>query len=83
MVVGSSDDATLKCLIHGTASGIPGAFVEALDRADPTFRASETLHELLVEYAVAAAASAGVPRASRSTAVILRFDRGETFISIK
>ena len=77
MVVEPSDDATLECLIHGTASGIPGAFIEALDRADPTFRTSEALHELLAEYAAASAA----PPATTPKAVILKFERGKTFIS--
>ena len=78
MVVEASDDATLECLIHGTASGIPGAFIQALDRADPTFQTSETLHELLAEYA---AASAVPPPATTPKAVILKFERGKTFIS--
>jgi len=77
MIVTPSDRATLTCTIDGSASGIPGAFVDALDRADPSGRSSEALHELLVEYA----SSAATPEHRLPRAVLLEFSSGETNIS--
>jgi hypothetical protein len=80
LVVKPSDDFTLDCQIDGTASGISGAFIEALDRADPSFEASEAFHELVVEYANATAKvqTGVVPRK-----VMLRFALGQLTIITK
>ena len=78
--VEDSDNGVLECSIDGTASGIPGAFIEALDRVDPTCSSSESLHKLLVEYANAAAffSQSVIPRT-----VVLRFSSGQTFVTAK
>ena len=76
-VVTASDRATLICTIDGTASGVPGAFADALDRADRSGRSSEALHELLVEYA----RGTTTPERGVPTAVLLHFSSGETIIS--
>lgn len=40
---------TLRCTVDGTSSGIPVAFVDALDRIDPSGRSSERLHILIAQ----------------------------------
>ena len=79
-VVEPSDEAVLECAIQGPASGIPGAFIDALDRVDPSCRSSESLHELLVEYADTVATSS---RSVLPKSVILTFSSGQTFVSTK
>ena len=79
-VVEDSDDGVLECSIDGTASGIPGAFIEALDRVDPTCSSSESLHKLLVEYANAVASFS---RSMIPKTVVVRFSSGQTFVTTK
>jgi hypothetical protein len=50
---------TLRCTVDGTSSGIPVAFVDALDRIDQSGRSSERLHILIAQLG-AAVASNGV-----------------------
>jgi hypothetical protein len=79
-VVALSDEVVLECPIHGTASGVPGALTDALDRTDPSYSSSESLHELLVEYAdaVATFSHSALPKC-----VTLTFSFGQTLISSK
>ena len=80
LVTEHGDEAILECAIDGTASAIPGAFVDSLDRTDGTGEASAALHELLVEYAniMGQLKDGIVPRA-----ITLRFSSGKTTISAK
>jgi len=61
LVVEDSEVANLRCSIDGTASGIPSAFIDAIDRADTSGLSSGALHELLVEFAQSIAAETNVP----------------------
>lgn len=61
LLSGGQEPVEIRCTIEGTASGIPGAFVDALDREGSS---SERLHELLVEFAEASAheANGDIPK---------------------
>lgn len=79
LVIGPKDGGrTLICSIEGTASGIPGAFMDHLDQIDQSGRSSELLHELLVEYAGSIAAEMHVQTPKN---VILTFKSGEMSIA--
>ena len=79
-VVEDSDDGVLECSIDGTASGIPGAFIDALDRVDPTGSSSASFHKLLVEYANAVAS---LSRSMIPKTVVVRFSSGQTLVTTK
>lgn len=80
LIVKHSDVGTLTCSIDGTASGIPGAFADALDRADVSGKSSERLHELLVEYA----GCVGVERDSEIPRfVMVTFDSGKVILTTR
>ena len=70
------ETVSIRCTIHGTASGIPGAFVDALDRADPTGRSSEKLHVLLAEYGAAHARSEGSETLPQAVVLKISHDPG-------
>ena len=78
LVVEPSDVGTLVCSIDGTASGIPGAFTDALERADLSGKSSARFHELLVEYAecVALEKNLEIPKS-----VVLTFTSGKTILT--
>ena len=80
IIVEQSDVGTLTCSIDGTASGIPGAFTDALDRADVSGHSSGRLHELLVEYAecIGFERNMEIPRF-----VILTFNSGKTNLTTR
>jgi hypothetical protein len=60
LVLGPEEGWKIECQIDGTMSGVPAAFMDAIEREDPSGDSAERFHELLVEYANVVAVEKGI-----------------------